>query len=316
MTETQKGLVALLIVQTSWGLLPLYYKAMDHVPAMEVLAHRTLWTFVLFGLWILLQGRLGELRALLSGARLKKVMPAAFLISINWGVFIYAVQAGQALEAAFGYYIFPLVATLIGLVVFKEPLRGLQYPALALAALAVVVLGVGLGAPPWVALVLALTFSAYGAIKKSLDAGPVISVTAEVAFLAPLALIYLVGAALWGWGGSEEQAAGVFGRDLTDSFLLLLSGAFTGGPLIFFAAAARRLTYTVVGMGQYWNSTLQFLLAVLVFAEPFTHWHAVAMPLIWAALVLYTLEALRQERAARRLRRRSTSSSTVSTVSK
>ncbi|SFI74761.1 EamA family transporter RarD [Celeribacter neptunius] len=303
MTETQKGLVALFIAQTSWGLSPLYYKAVGAVPAFEVVAHRTLWTLVLFGLWIAFQGRLGELRALLTDRRLKKLIPAALLVSGNWALFIYAIQSGQALEASFGYYIFPLVATLIGMVFFGERLRGLQFAALALAAVAVVVLGVGLGRLPWMALVLALSFSAYGAIKKTLDAGPVLSVTGEVVFLAPIALIWLIGAEAWGWGGTEAQPAGAFGHSVKDSVLLIFAGIVTGAPLIFFAAAARRLPLTVVGMGQYWNSTIQFGLAVLVFAEPFTHWHAIAMPLIWLALALYSAQVLRSEAQARRLRR-------------
>ncbi|WP_066708189.1 EamA family transporter RarD [Celeribacter ethanolicus] len=303
MTETQKGYVALLIAQTAWGLSPLYYKAVADVPAFEVLAHRTLWTCLLFGLWIGLQGRLGELRALMTGPQAGKVLAAALFVSVNWGLFIYAIQSGQALEAAFGYYIFPLVATVIGMAMFRERLSGLQYAALGLAALAVVVLSVGLGALPWIALTLAVTFSIYGAIKKTLDAGPILSVTAEVVLLLPIALVWLVGAYLAGWGGTEAQPAGAFGHSLKDTVLLIFSGLITGVPLIFFTAAARRLPLTVVGMGQYWNSTLQFLVAVLIFAEPFTHWHAIAMPLIWIALALYTVEAFRREALSRKARK-------------
>jgi rarD protein len=306
MTETQKGYIALLVAQTIWGLSPLYYKAVADVPAFEVLAHRTLWTCVLFGLWIGFQGRLGELRRLMTGPQAGKVLAAALFVSVNWGLFIHAIQSGQALEASFGYYIFPLVATVIGMAMFRERLCGLQYPALALAALAVVVLGVGLGALPWIALTLAFSFSVYGAIKKTLDAGPILSVTAEVVILVPVALVWLIGAHLSGWGGTEIQPAGAFGRSLKDTVLLIFAGIVTGVPLIFFTAAARRLPLTVVGMGQYWNSTLQFLVAVLIFAEPFTHWHAIAMPLIWIALALYTVEAFRREARARKARRAGT----------
>ncbi|WP_460273747.1 EamA family transporter RarD [Celeribacter sp. ULVN23_4] len=311
MTDTQKGFIALFIAQTSWGLSPLYYKAVADVPAFEVLAHRTLWTCVLFGLWIGFQGRLGELRDLMTGPQAKKVLIAALFVSVNWGLFIYSIQSGQALEASFGYYIFPLVATVIGMVVFRECLSIMQYVALGLATLAVVVLGVGLGNLPWIALSLAITFSIYGAIKKTLDAGPILSVTAEVVLLVPIALIWLFGAHAFGWGGSELQPAGAFGHTLKDTLLLILAGVVTGVPLIFFTASTRLLPLTVVGMGQYWNSTLQFLVAVLIFAEPFTHWHGIAMPLIWLALALYTVEALRREAQARRRRKASVNSSTV-----
>lgn len=300
MTETQKGYLALFLSQTMWGLSPFYYKAVADVAAFEVLAHRTIWTCVLFGIWIAVQGRLTELRHLLTGPQAGKVLVAALFVSINWGMFIYAIQSGQVLEASLGYYIFPLVATLIGMVVFRERLHGFQYPAVVLASSAVAVLGVGLGSLPWLALLLAGSFATYGAIKKTLDAGPILSVTAEVVLLTPMALIFLIGAHNFGWGGSEAQSAGVFGQSWKDTGLLILAGVVTGGPLILFTAATRRLPLTVVGMGQYWNSTLQFMLAVFVFAEPFTHWHAIAMPMIWIALALYSVQVLRQGRAVRR----------------
>lgn len=316
MTETQKGWLALVSAQSLWGISPLYYKAVAEVPATEVLAHRTFWTVLLFGIWILLKGRGGELRRLITGAQAPRVACAALFISTNWGLFIYSVQSGKALEAAFGYYIFPLVATLVGVVVFKERLRGFQFPAIVLAGVAVLVLGVGIGSLPWIALTLAVTFALYGAIKKTLPAGPFMSVAGEVVFLLPLALTWLYGAHVLGWGETPIQPAGAFGQSFSLSILLICSGVVTGVPLILFAAAARRLPLNLVGMGQYINSTLQFGLAVLVFSEPFTKWHAIAMPLIWTALVLYTLEALRQDAQARRLRRAATSPSTVSTDSK
>lgn len=303
MTDTQKGLISLFLAQTLWGLSPLYYKAVADVPASEVLAHRTLWTCVLFGGYLAYQNRLGDLYTLMSGPKLRSVIPASLLISFNWGLFIYAIQSGRALEASFGYYIFPLIATLIGVLAFGERLTGLQYPAIVLAGLAVIVLGIGLGALPWLALALAVSFAMYGAIKKSLDVGPILSVTGEVVLLAPIALAYLIGAQLFGWGGSAAQPAGAFGHSRFDSVMLIFSGLVTGVPLIFFATAARRLPLTVVGMGQYWNSTIQFGLAVFIFGEPFTHWHAIAMPLIWTALALYSVQVIRIEAQARKARR-------------
>lgn len=320
MTEYRKGLIALFVAYTLWGLSALYYREVNHVPAFEVLAHRTLWSFVLFGGVVLLQGRLKELLALLhpkSGAQgIYRVVPAAVFISVNWFLFIWAIQSDQTLEASLAYYIFPLMAAAVGVVPFAERLRGLQYLSLALAFGAVGVLTIGLGAAPWLALTMSASFVTYGAIKKGFEAGAVLSMAAEAALLAPFGLLFLIGAEYWGWGGTATQASGAFGHTLVDSLVLILSGAVSGAPLILFSYASRRVPMIIVGLGNYHNSTLQLILAVTVFDQVITRAHMIALPMIWCGLVVFTWEAWRRDAQARKARRDVASSSTVDTVVK
>jgi len=301
MGEAQKGVLAMLAACCIWGLSGLYYKLVAHVPPLEVLSHRTLWSLVFFGIVLLFQRRFGQLGAVLRHAA-GRMLLAALLISTNWFFFIWSVQSGHAVQASLGYYIFPLVAVMIGFLLLGERLTRGKWLAVALAGVAVAVLTWGLGVAPWISLVLAFTFGFYGLLKKGSAAGPVVSVTAEVLLLAPLALIWLWGVHTQGWSGLVGRAGGAFGHDLRDSLILMLSGPLTGGPLILFSYASRRVSLASIGLVQYVNPTLQFLVAVLAFREPFTRWHAAAFGLIWLALTIYSLESLRQERAARRAR--------------
>jgi chloramphenicol-sensitive protein RarD len=291
MTDAARGVAAMVAACTIWGLSGLYYKLLDHVPPLEVLAHRTLWSLVFFAGVLAVQGRLAGLAAALDRpGKIARILAAALFISANWFLFIFSVQSGRATEASLGYYIFPLVAVLLGVVAFGERLTRAQAVAVALAVLAVGTLAAGEGVAPWISLALAGTFGLYGLMKKRLAVGPVTSVTAEVALLAPVAL-----AILW----SVHREGGTFGTGLGDSLLLMLSGPLTATPLMLFAYATRRVAYATVGLVQYLNPTLQFLVAVLIFGEPFGLYDAVAFPLIWTALALYSVAALRRERAAR-----------------
>jgi chloramphenicol-sensitive protein RarD len=304
MTEAGKGVAALVAACTVWGLSGLYYKLLAHVPPIEILAHRTLWSLVFFTLVLLAQGRLSQLGAALGSPRaVGIVLFAALMISTNWFVFILSIQIGRATEASLGYYLFPLVAVGIGRVIFGERLSRMQATAVALAALAVTVLTLGLGAAPWIALVLSMSFGLYGLVKKQLSAGPVVSVTAEVLLLSPIALVVLLLA--------HQGAGGAYGADLTDSLLLMFSGILTAGPLMLFSFASKRVRMGTVGLVQYINPTLQFLVAVMIFSEPFSTWHLVAFALIWSALALYSVSSVSLERAARRAR---VNASTLSTT--
>lgn len=298
MSETTKGVGAMALACVIWGLSALYYKQIAHVPPLEVLCHRTLWSLAFFSLVLALQGRFGELpRMLRSRALMGRGVLAALLISVNWFLFIYSIQIGRAVEASLGYYIFPLVAVMLGRLVLAECLSRLQWLAVAMAALAVGLLTWGLGVAPWISLILAVTFGFYGLIKKGLAAGPVVSVTAEVVLLAPLALLWLWGVHALGWNGLTGRNLGAFGASWHDSLLLAGSGVLTGGPLVLLSYASRRVSMATMGVVQYLNPTLQFLVAALIFAEPITGWHAIAFPVIWAALALYSFSALRQDRA-------------------
>jgi len=311
MSQTAKGMAAMVGATVIWGLSSMYYKLLAHIPPLEVLSHRTLWSLVFFGTVLALRGRLGEITQLLARPRaLGLVALAAVAISANWFGFIYAIQIDRAVEASLGYYIFPLVAVLMGMVLFGEYLTRLKWFAVALAGIAVAVLTLGLGVTPWISLWLAFTFGLYGMIKKRLDAGPTVSVTAEVVVLAPLALVWLWGVHTQGWTGVVGRNLGAFGHSLSDSLLLMFSGVLTATPLMLFTTATRRLPMGTVGVMQYLNPTLQFFVAALVFAEPITRWHWISLPLIWAAVALYSAETLRQDRASRRLSARLSTSST------
>jgi chloramphenicol-sensitive protein RarD len=298
MTETAKGVAALVLACTVWGLSPIFYVELSHLPPLTVLAWRTLWSCVfLLGL-LALQGRLAAVRgAFATRGRVAVTLAAALLVSGNWFGFILSVSTGRTVESSLGYFIFPLVAVALGRVVLGERLAALQWLAVGLAAVAVGVLTVGLGAAPWIALWLAVTFGLYGLVKVRLPLGPVVSVAAEVILLAPLALAWIVAV------GAPQ--------DMVTHLLLVLSGVLTGGPLALFAYAARRVRLSTLGIGQYINPSLQIVIAVLWFAEPFTLWHAIAFPMIWAGLVIYSGSTLAQERASRR---RDSSAATSATV--
>lgn len=304
MTDSTKGVIAMVMACCVWGLSPLYYAELKHVPPLEVLSYRCMWSLIFFAVILLVQRRLHLVwDALRTGRNIFVILTAGLMISINWFLYIYAITNGQALESSLGYYIFPLVAVVLGRVVFAEQLSRLQGGAVLLAAVAVLVLAVGLGVPPWIALILATTFGMYGLIKKTLTLGPVVSVTAEVLLLAPLAIAWI---AFKGTGGEA-------GHDWGTQALLAFSGPLTATPLIFFSYAARRARLSTIGLVQYLNPTLQFGCAVFVFGEPFTPWHAIAFPLIWTALAIYSIAVIRQDRAARKATVSSGTSSTTVT---
>ncbi|KFE36962.1 EamA family transporter RarD [Thioclava atlantica] len=293
MSEATKGFWAMVTACVIWGLSGLYYKMLDAVPPIEVLAHRTLWSFLFFAVILAVKGRLHLIRAALSerhGRGTLIIGFAALMISANWFTFIWSVQSGHAVQASLGYYIFPLVAVLLGLIVYREALGVRQWVAVALAATAVVVLTLGLGVAPWVSLILAFSFGTYGLIKKGIKAGPMVSVCAEVLLLSPIAMVVLVGYH-YGWWGAA--GSGHFGQDLKTSALLAFSGPLTGTPLLLFAYAAQRVRMATVGLVQYLNPTLQFAVATLAFGEHVTLWHAIALGLIWSALAIYSSANLR-----------------------
>jgi chloramphenicol-sensitive protein RarD len=299
MDQATKGVWAVLAACSIWGVAPLYYKHLAYVPAGEMLAHRTLWTLLFFGLLLAVQGRLRDILRLLGGAERWQVAISAGFISVNWGIFIVAIQAGHGVEASLGYYIFPLVAVVLGVVLLKERLTAGQAVAVGLAALAVCVLTYGLGVAPVVALALAVTFAIYGLLKRGIRAGAVVSVTVEVLMMAPLAIIWLV-LVQGGWATEFGRDGGWFGHQAQATLLLPLSGLITGGPLILFSWGAQRVQLSTLGLTQYLNPSLQALCAVVVLGEPFTRWHAAAFALIWVALALYSAEMWRKDRAARR----------------
>ena len=291
MNRTAQGILAILAACVIWGLSPLYYNLLTMVPPLELLAQRTLWSFLFFALVLGLQGRFSALiHALGNRGHVITLFAAACAIAVNWYFFIYSVQINRVSEASLGYFIFPLVAVVFGLIVFKEKLSALQWVAVALAVFAVLILTYGLAVAPWLALVLSLSFGTYSVLKKRLDLSPVISVTLEVMLLLPLTVPYLL---IQNWPI----------QDSTDSwqiwFLLMGSGPLTATPLILFSYATRRISMSTVGIMQYINPSIQFLVALLIFAEPMTDWHFGAFSTIWVAVVIYSWSGFSARNAAK-----------------
>ncbi|MBT6507826.1 MAG: EamA family transporter RarD [Marinovum sp.] len=281
-TEVQKGVLAMVVACLVWGLSPLYYKMLVSVPPIELLSHRTLWSMVLFALILFMQGRLrGALGVLGNKNIMATLFIAALMIAFNWFIFIYSIQINRATETSLGYFIFPLVSVIFGVVLFRENLSRAQISAVLLAAFAVLILTYGLGQVPWIALSVSISFGIYGVIKKSLSIPAIVTVTLEVLLLSPIALMILYFYHASGSGGQFGQSASI-------SLLLILSGPMTATPLILFSYATRRVALATVGILQYINPSLQFLCATVLFLEPLSIWHAVAFPLIWFALALYT----------------------------
>ncbi|WP_375262207.1 EamA family transporter RarD [Palleronia sp.] len=283
------GTLAMVGACTIWGLSAIYYKLLAHVPPAEVLAHRTIWSALFFAAVLAGRGRLSSVARLARGPQIAGLVTvAAIMIASNWFCFIFAVQAGHVVEASLGYFIFPLVSVALGAAIFRERPTRAQGGAIALAAVGVGTLIVGLGAAPWVSFALAITFGFYGVAKKAIEADAMASVTAEVALLSPLALGWLVWA-VPGWGAFTGR----------DAFLLVASGPITGLPLILFTVASRRLSLSGVGVIGYLNPTLQFFCATVLFGERFTPWHAAAFGAIWIALAIYSGEAIVRRRRVR-----------------
>ena len=290
MQDITKGILAVITAATIWGVAPLYYSLLKHVPPFELLSHRTLWSFLFFAFVLMYQKKLVEIwQAIFGSKAVKSMLMASVLIATNWFFFIRSVQTGQAIEASLGYFMMPLVSVVFGLVIFKEHLSIGQWLAVGLAALAVIVLTYGLGVPPWIALVISTSFAIYGVIKKRLTIRPTVAVTVEVLFLSPIALCIL--GYYHGWIG------GHFGGDAWITFLLILSGPLTATPLILFSYAAHRVKLATVGILQYINPSLQFICAITILAEPLVFWHAIVFPMIWVALHLYTVVSLHAKRS-------------------
>ncbi len=268
-----------------WGAFPIYFKTLGHVPPLEVLAHRVLWSAVLLLGLILAQGQWSALRAeFRDRRRLRLYLVTTLLISGNWLLYIWAVQHGRILEASLGYYINPLVNVLLGMLFLRERLNPRQWTAVAIAAAGVLVLVIGHGVLPWISLVLALSFGSYGLLRKKAGHAATLGLCVETTLLAPIALLFLAILAAHGIG-----ALGTVNK-LTD-LLLLAAGPITVVPLLLFLQATRLLRLSTVGLIQYLTPTLQFLLAVALYREPFTSIHLAAFGCIWLALALYSADA-------------------------
>lgn len=275
-----------------WGIFPVYFKVVAGVPALEVLAHRVVWSVLLVGALIALRRGWRPVARVCTTPRLFLTLAgSATVISVNWGVFIWAVGQGRILECSLGYYINPLVSVLLGVAVLGERLRLAQWLAVALAGAGVGIEIVSFGTLPWIALTLAVSFALYGLIRKTAPIDPVSGLFIETLLLTPVALIYLGALML---GGNSRFLAGDGSLDA----LLMLAGPITALPLLLFVAGAQRIRLSTVGLLQYIAPTGHLLLAVLVYKEAFTQAHFATFACIWVALAIYSLSILRRQRPA------------------
>jgi chloramphenicol-sensitive protein RarD len=270
-----------------WGLFPLYFRIVTTVPAPQILAHRVMWCLVFLAAILTVRRQWGWLRQVLRQPRvLAAFVASALLIGANWLAYIWAVNHGHVLEASLGYFITPMVNVLLGVTLLHERLRRAQWLALVIATAGVLWLTVQAGRPPWIALSLAITFGSYGLLRKIAVLGALEGLTLETMLLAPLALLVLGMATLDGSARFPAPDA------LTDVWLMAL-GPITAIPLLLFAAAARRLSMATLGIVQYLGPSIQFLLGVWVFNEPFSSGRLIGFGGIWLALLIYTLDGLR-----------------------
>ncbi|MEE2878890.1 MAG: EamA family transporter RarD [Pseudomonadota bacterium] len=295
-SETRLGLLSAFGAYLLWGGLPLYFRALEHIGPVEMLVHRILWGLPTAIIFVIVAKRWKELRSVVTPQRVAFLAISAALIGTNWLVYIWAVSAERVTQASLGYFMNPLVSVLIGMVFFSEKLRPAQWVAIAVATAGVAVMAFELGRLPWVSLVLCFSFAAYGAVRKKIAVDSRIGFAVETAILFPIALAWLTWFQQTGQGGW----VGDYGWDW---LTLPIAGPITAVPLILFALAAKRLKLATIGMMQYMTPTLQFLIAVLLFREPFGTVDAAAFGLIWTALFIFTTDSVMGERKARRLAR-------------
>jgi chloramphenicol-sensitive protein RarD len=270
-----------------WGIVPVYWKRLDGVPALEVVAHRAVWALPVCILLVAWSRRRREVGAALRSPRDRTVLFAsALLLCANWLVFLWAIQTGRVLQSSLGYFVNPLVNVALGALFLRERLRPAQRVAVGLALLGVAILATRAGEGPWVALALALTFGFYGLLRKTARPDALVGLTVETAAMLPPALLYLAWLAVRGEGA-------FLAADRATDLLLLATGPVTAIPLLWFAHAARRLRFATVGFFQYLTPTGHFLLAVLVFGEGVSGLQWASFGCIWAALLLYTIDSLR-----------------------
>ena len=289
--DKQIGTLYALLTYGSWGLLPIYWKLLYTASALEILAHRMLWSMVfVFGL-LAVQKRLNEILELFKSPKnIWLLLLTAFLLGCNWFVYIYAVNTDQVIEASLGYYINPLLNVLLGFIFLRERLNFLQSMALCLAALGVLNFLWDFGSLPWIALSLSSTFALYGLVRKVIPVKPLVGLLIESVLLAPLAIIMI---SIWMIDGS-----GSFGKQWGTDLLLIGAGVVTSLPLLWFVNAAKRLRYTTMGFFQYLSPSLNLVLGIFLYNEPFTQAHIITFSLIWSGLAIFSINTFNEHQPA------------------
>ena len=292
MKQRNLGLVSMTLCYTLWGLLPLYWHLLDEVDSIVILANRIVWSALFTIVLLLATRRFGEVKAVFADRKKMRFMvPAAIVITINWGVYIWAVNSGRLLDASLGYYLNPLVIFLIGMILFHERCGALEWVALALATIGVLIATLAYGAFPWVALTLAFSFALYGTMKKLAGVGGLTSIAVETILIAPVAIGYLLLA--------PASHAALSALTFQTGLLLVLAGAVTATPLILFTYGVNRIPFTTVGFLQYISPTINFFIGVLLFHEELTHDRIIAFAFLGVALVIYSVGIARRLRRSR-----------------
>ena len=290
MTATRRGTLYGAGAYLLWGLFPLYWPLLAPSAPLEVLAHRILWSLVVVVVLLAVTRRVEQVRAAVRDRRrFAQIALAAVVVAVNWGTYIYGVTNDRVVETSLGYFVNPIVTVLLGVVVLGERLRPAQWTALGAAFVAVVVLTVENGSPPWIALVLAFSFGTYGLLKKTAGVGAVEGLAVETGVLLPVAAVYV---AVIGGGTFATEGAG-------HAALLALSGVVTAIPLLLFGAAASRIPLSTLGVLQYLAPTMQFVLGITLFDEPLPAVKLVGFLLVWCAVALFTVDLLRHGRQLR-----------------
>jgi chloramphenicol-sensitive protein RarD len=277
-----------------WGLFPIYWKWLHHVPAIELIGHRIGWSFILLMIVIFASKQWTKFRSTLTRRVLGVYLIAGILLSFNWLIYIYGVNSEHVVETSLGYFINPLFSVLLGMIFLKERLRALQWLPIGLAALGVIYLTWTYGSLPWIALSLAFTFGFYGLVKKKSPLGSLYGLTLETGLVFIPALGYLIYV--------ESIGQGAFGHTGVVSDLLMIgAGVVTTIPLLMFASAAKRIPLTMVGIMQYIAPTIQFLIGVLIYKEPFTTTSLIGFSMVWIALIVFWVEGVSARRAQKRI---------------
>jgi chloramphenicol-sensitive protein RarD len=282
----KKGLLFALGAYLTWGLFPIYWKLLQNVPALQLLGHRIVWSFALLLIILSVSGGIKDLRQKLFDLKTLRIYAiAAVLIGINWLTYVWAVNAGFIVETSLGYFINPLISVVLGMIFFKERLRPLQWIPVVLAASGVAYLTLSYGRLPWIALTLAFSFGFYGLVKKLAPLSSIYGLTFETGILFLPAVIYLF--------VSEISGAGAFAHTGISSTLLMVgAGLVTTIPLLMFAGAARRIPLTMIGLMQYFAPTIQFLIGIFIYREPFSFQQLSGFGLVWAGLIVFAAESL------------------------
>lgn len=290
--QARAGLIFGLFAYFLWGVLPIYFKWLDGISAIDIVAHRVIWSLPFLAVLVMATRGWSQIRAALRDRKtIGLLLATSVLIAINWLLYVYAVVSGHILAGSLGYYLNPLMNIVLGRFILHERLTRLQWSAVAVAAVGVAVLAAGAGTTLWISLTLCVTFATYGLLRKVTAVDSIAGLSIETALLFPLALGWI----LLGVGAGRP----VFGSTVEQGWLLVLAGIVSTTPLLLFTAAARRLRYSTLGMLQFLAPTLQFVIAVVVYDEAFTTAHAIAFGAIWTALILYTTSLLRDLRAQR-----------------